>query len=718
MTTTTITGSGSHFSSSASNTTFVSVGTSSVTGANYEILLTGTNDVLTNSGRFNGVTLTGSGELVTNLSGGYLGPAEVAPGRGLVFAIGEANETVFNSGTIVGAGARGLGVDLNNTGVISNASTGTIIGGAYIYGSAGSANSATITNAGKIVGNSLGGSYYGGGVYLVNGGTVTNLATGTISTPSSTSGHNYGIKIGAAGAASSSGTVTNAGTISGGAGGLAVEFSAVAGNRLIDDPGAVFNGKVNGGNTSSILELASGASTGTVTAVGTNYYNFGSVQFDPGSHWLVTSPRTDFTVSGGNTTAASGIVFAGFNAGDTINITGFTATSISTLGSGKGVVLNSGASHITLQIPGSLGGGFQFSHGAFGTDITTICFCRGTMIDTPQGQVAVENLAVGARVTTLGYHNTRIITWIGKGKVLATSGQRSAATPVIVRKGALADNVPNQDLHLTKGHSLFIDGVLIPVEFLVNHKTIVWDDLAQEVEIYHVELDQHDVLLANGAPAESYRDDGNRWLFQNANSGWDLPPQAPYAPVLTGGPVVDEVWHQLLDRAGPTELASLIHDADLHLIVDGMRVDARERTDVAHVFRLPFQPKSVIIGSRAAAPAELGFARDPRCLGAALQRVTIQQGAKFMLINADDERLTAGFHDYEPVENIRWTDGYAELPIQAFARFDEGAEVAVHLGGSTWYPDDGDEAETQAAYARTSTSRLGAADDRNISSAA
>ena len=44
------------------------------------------------------------------------------------------------------------------------------------------------------------------------------------------------------------------------------------------------------------------------------------------------------------------------------------------------------------------------------------------------------------------------------------------------------------------------------------------------------------MLVANGAPAESYRDDGNRWLFQNANSGWDLPPQQPCAPVLTGGP--------------------------------------------------------------------------------------------------------------------------------------------------------------------------------------
>lgn len=64
-------------------------------------------------------------------------------------------------------------------------------------------------------------------------------------------------------------------------------------------------------------------------------------------------------------------------------------------------------------------------------------------------------------------------------------------------------------------------------------------------------LETHDVLLANGAPAESYRDDGNRWLVQNANSGWQLPPQEPCAPVLTGGPIMDAIWRRLLDGAGP-----------------------------------------------------------------------------------------------------------------------------------------------------------------------
>ena len=96
-------------------------------------------------------------------------------------------------------------------------------------------------------------------------------------------------------------------------------------------------------------------------------------------------------------------------------------------------------------------------------------------IATPAREARVEELAVGDLVLTLRGEARRIV-WIGVGRVLATRGRRNAATPVIVRKGALADNVPHRDLRVTKGHALYIDDVLIPVEFLVNHRSIIWDD--------------------------------------------------------------------------------------------------------------------------------------------------------------------------------------------------------------------------------------------------
>ena len=313
------------------------------------------------------------------------------------------------------------------------------------------------------------------------------------------------------------------------------------------------------------------------------------------------------------------------------------------------------------------------------------CFCAGTHIATSRGEVPVEQLAIGDQALTLS-GAARSIVWVGAGQVLATRGRRTAATPVIVRRGALADSVPCRDLRITKGHSLFIDGVLIPVEFLINHRSILWDDRAQELAIYHVELETHDVLLADGAPAESYRDDGNRWLFRNASAGWDQAEKPPCAPVLTGGPVVDAVWRRLLDRAGPRPRVPLSDDPDLHVLIDGWRLDAMARYGTAFVFRLPALARSVRIVSRAAAPAEFSLARDPRVLGVALSGIVLRQGSWFRAIEVADPVLTEGFHGFEPDNGLRWTDGDAALPASMLDGPDGPKELVLHVGATTSYP--------------------------------
>ena len=65
--------------------------------------------------------------------------------------------------------------------------------------------------------------------------------------------------------------------------------------------------------------------------------------------------------------------------------------------------------------------------------------------------------------------------------------------------------MPYRDLRLTKAHTPWLDIVLTPVEFLVNHRSVLWDSTAQDVARYHIELKTHDVLVSDGAPAESYR---------------------------------------------------------------------------------------------------------------------------------------------------------------------------------------------------------------------
>jgi hypothetical protein len=231
--------------------------------------------------------------------------------------------------------------------------------------------------------------------------------------------------------------------------------------------------------------------------------------------------------------------------------------------------------------------------------------------------------------------------------------------------------------------------VLIPVEFLVNHRSIQWDDHAHEVHLYHIELARHAVLLANGAPAESYRDDGNRWLFQNANSRWDNAEIPPYAPVLTGGAVVDAAWRRLLDRSGARPGLPMTDDPDLHLLVDGKRIDRRFHNTAMHIFRLPSRPGEIRLRSRSGVPQELGLARDHRLLGVALRRIILRNGARLQVIEAANPLLAEGFHGFETADDIRWTNGDAVLPTAFFDGFRNATELELHLGCATSYIDNG-----------------------------
>ena len=435
------------------------------------------------------------------------------------------------------------------------------------------------------------------------------------------------------------------------------------------DGGTAFAAFLRGSNTYSLslngsLEVGAAVSSRTALTFADNGANTLLLD-DPG-----TSLDASITGFGGNNVIDIGTL--PFSSGYTTSFSGTTLT------------IENGATPVftfrDIDNPGAFG---LQDIGAGGTEL--ICFAAGTRIATPSGEVPIEFLVVGGTVLTLS-GEPRPITWIGKGTVLASRDRRNAAIHVIVRKDALADGVPHCDLHVTKGHSFYLDDVLVPAEFLVNHRSIVRDDQAREVPIYHIELASHDVLLANGAPAESYRDDGNRWLFQNANTGWDQPPKPPYAPVLTGGPVVDAIWRRLLARSKLRLDVPTTGEPDLHLLVDGLRVDGARLPNGTRVFRLAETPSSVRIASRAGAPAELGLARDPRQLGVALSRVVVWRGQNVRVLEADDPSLRDGFHAFEGDNGFRWTEGNAVLPAALFDDANGACEVQLDIACTAQYP--------------------------------
>jgi len=62
---------------------------------------------------------------------------------------------------------------------------------------------------------------------------------------------------------------------------------------------------------------------------------------------------------------------------------------------------------------------------------------------------------------------------------------------------------PHTDLFLSPDHAVYVNEVLIPIRHLTNGSTIAQVSVSQAT-YHHIELPQHDVLLAQGLPAESF----------------------------------------------------------------------------------------------------------------------------------------------------------------------------------------------------------------------
>lgn len=485
---------------------------------------------LTNAGSLGSGVTIGAGAAFTNAAG-----ARVVSVQYAVYSTGIGE--VLNLGSITGQ----TGVFLVAGGVVSNAASGTISGsGNYAVNDEGAA--ATVINAGSIGGTS-------GGLYLPGGGLLIEQAGAALS------GATTGVKVG------HGGTVVTNGSITGGTD--AVLFGSGYAGRLVLEPGASFGGTVDGGNTigasvASTLELASGH--GTIGGVGSQLVDFGTISFDPGAAWLVAGD-----VAG----LGSGQVIAGFASGDTIELSGLNETIASF---SAGMLTLTGDATVTLNIPGPFtAASFVATQVAGGTDITAPCFVAGTRIATPRGEVAVERLRVGDTVLTVP-RRRELIVWIGCRSVDCSRHPRPHQVwPVRIRAGAFGDARPCRDLLLSPDHAVFCDGVLIPVKHLINGSTIRQIP-SPAVEYFHIELARHAVLFAEGQPAESYLDAGDRANFANGGPVATMYPDfanrareaGACAPLVVAGATLEAVRAHLSGGAAIPGSRRTVRRRNLH----------------------------------------------------------------------------------------------------------------------------------------------------------
>ncbi len=343
-----------------------------------------------------------------------------------------------------------------------------------------------------------------------NAGLV-QLGGGTVSLQAAV--RNSGRMVGFGSLIASDATVNNADGTMEAQGGLLRFQGVLSGGTLAVDAGAT-------------LDLAAGW-----------YGGGGAVPagFAPGGGVL----QIEVVNTAGSFSQAGSLAVAGFVLGDTIEIAGtlagggaFPGFSISDSGTAL-TILGGGR---TLGVLGFAGG---TSNVVVSTDasnnaiITAACFAEGTRIRTAEGEMRIEALRVGDLVVS-AFGGVVPVMWLGWRRVEARRYRDgSAIWPVRVQAGALAEGVPGRDLWLSPEHAVFLDGVLVPVRCLINGGSIAQMPVGV-VTYWHVELPQHDVVLAEGMACESYLDTGNRADFDNGGGVIVARPMF--------GATADEIW--------------------------------------------------------------------------------------------------------------------------------------------------------------------------------
>ena len=110
------------------------------------------------------------------------------------------------------------------------------------------------------------------------------------------------------------------------------------------------------------------------------------------------------------------------------------------------------------------------------------------------------------------------VKWIGRQTVSTRFGPAERLMPVRFAAGALGQGLPHADLTVTADHGMLVEGVICHAGALVNGGTITRVPLAQmgkTYTVYHVETENHEIILANGAPAETFIDNAGRRAFDN-----------------------------------------------------------------------------------------------------------------------------------------------------------------------------------------------------------
>ncbi|WP_215766140.1 Hint domain-containing protein [Gluconobacter cerinus] len=663
-----------------------------------------------------------SGTTINVLSGGVLSNADAgSQGTIVVNKGGTLRNAIISSGGGLAVNGTTSNTTVNNGGVMSVASGGTASGGTInaggsAYFAAGATMSALTLNGGTldtyVTPSLVAGGFISGTLILESGvkdggyqklgtGVTINLKSGAaLSNSTIGSGNNVGVWSGATasglvisgGGLGVQGATSNTTVISGGVIDIASGGNAT-GNTVSNGGSAV----VLSGGTLGTTTLQSGATlsaaagstiSGTVTAAK------GATLTIPttagGTIDLQGNGNVGLTITGsGNPTT----VISGFSEDKTAGTAdGITLTNVKTANVAS--VTYPDADHVTftlkdgsavtLNIIGVQNVGYTLASDSSGDLVYEVCFLADTLIAGPHGNIAVQDLAPGDTVTSYrdGQAYSSTVSWAGKAHcvVRPEKADDEAGYPVRILENAIALGVPFQDMLVTSEHCLFLDGKFIPARMLVNGRSIYYDKSFTSYDYFHIETEDHSVIMANGALTESYLDTGNRRAFEQKSNVFMFGQKAKSwendaaAALTVCRDLVEPVYRQIEQRAQELQFAvqapaaTTVTESDLHLVSDrGHRIQPLRTVDNRVMFMIPSDVSSVRIVSNSSRPADaIGpFVDDRRMLGVLIGDVSFfDSGVTVNIKTHLTKENLSGWHSVEHIP-MRWTNGNAYLPLGA-----------------------------------------------------
>ncbi len=258
---------------------------------------------------------------------------------------------------------------------------------------------------------------------------------------------------------------------------------------------------LSGFNTNSTVNLNDGSYSSVAGLTDNIFIEYGTL-----INSVVGGAGNDvFTVNGGN---------------DIINGSGGTNTVVFSAAESSYSLVNS-AGTITVQASGGITDTLtniqtlQFSDQSISASAIPVCFCAGTRIATPTGQVEVQDLRIGDLVVTVE-GTAEPIRWIGRQTIAPRFADPLTTQPICIHESAVADGVPARDLYVSPAHAIAIGEILIQAGALVNGTSVTRHQSTEETFMYyHIELSSHALILAEGLAAETFIDNVDRALFDN-----------------------------------------------------------------------------------------------------------------------------------------------------------------------------------------------------------